>query len=68
MHQALTYGHRLIMMDRGRIILDVGQAEKTSLTVPDLLEKFTRGGGGPDSVTDRLVLACTNPGIDIKSP
>ena len=68
MHQALTYGHRLIMMDRGRIILDVGQAEKARLTVPDLLEKFARGGGGPDSIADRLVLACTNPGIDIKVP
>jgi len=64
MHQALTYGHRLIMMDRGRIILDLGETEKANLTVPDLLEKFSRGGS--DSVTDRLVLACTNPGIDIK--
>jgi putative ABC transport system ATP-binding protein len=66
MHQALTYGHRLVMMDRGRIILDVNQAEKSRLTVTDLLEKFTRGGG--DTITDRLVLACTNPGIDIKLP
>jgi len=68
MHQALTYGHRLIMMDQGRIILDVGRDEKSRLTVTDLLEKFARGGGGSDSVTDRLVLACTNPGIDIKPP
>jgi putative ABC transport system ATP-binding protein len=66
MHQALAYGHRLVMMDRGRIILDVGQAEKSRLTVPDLLEKFTRGA--VDNITDRLVLACTNPGIEIKRP
>ena len=55
MNQALTYGHRLIMMDRGRIILDVGTEEKARLTVPDLLEKFTRAGS--DNVTDRLILA-----------
>ncbi|GHV57426.1 ABC transporter ATP-binding protein [Deltaproteobacteria bacterium] len=55
MNQALTYGHRLIMMDRGRIILDVGAEEKARLTVPDLLEKFTRAGS--DNVTDRLILA-----------
>ena len=66
MHQALTYGHRLVMMDRGRVILDVGQDEKSRLTVPDLLEKFTRAGS--DNLTDRLVLACTQPGIDIKWP
>jgi putative ABC transport system ATP-binding protein len=66
MHQALTYGHRLVMMDHGRVILDVGQAEKARLTVPDLLEKFTRAGS--DNITDRLVLACTQPGIDIKWP
>ena len=55
MHQALTHGHRLIMMDRGRIILDVGGEEKTRLTVSELLEKFTRAGS--DNVTDRLILA-----------
>ena len=53
MQQALTYGHRLVMMDQGRVILDVGGAEKASLTVPDLLKKFS----GYENITDRLVLA-----------
>lgn len=42
MQQAIQLGNRLIMMDRGEIILEVGEEEKKSLTVEKLLEAFQR--------------------------
>lgn len=41
MRDALAHGNRLIMMDSGKIILDVSGDEKKSLTVESLLEKFS---------------------------
>ena len=40
MSQAIRFGNRLLMMDRGEIILDVAGDEKRSLTVEKLVEKF----------------------------
>lgn len=40
MQQAITYGNRLLMMDKGEIILDVSGEEKRSLTVDGLVERF----------------------------
>ena len=40
MSQAIRYGNRLLMMDRGEIILDVSGDEKRYLTVEKLVEKF----------------------------
>ena len=40
MKNAIQYGNRLIMMDAGRIVLDIRGEEKKNLTVRDLLEKF----------------------------
>ncbi len=40
MKNAITYGNRLIMMDSGRIVVDIKGEEKKSLSVRDLLEKF----------------------------
>ena len=40
MQQAVTYGDRLVMMHRGRIIHDVSGAEKRRLRVEDLLARF----------------------------
>jgi putative ABC transport system ATP-binding protein len=40
MSQAIKYGNRLLMMDRGEIILDVEGEEKRNLTVEKLVEKF----------------------------
>jgi putative ABC transport system ATP-binding protein len=57
MQQALTYGRRLIMMHRGRIILDFDDSEKRRLTVRDLLSRFRMvAPDGQDSLSDRLVL------------
>src|SRR5574344_1806348 len=40
MQQALDYGSRLLMMDAGEIILDIGKEEKERLTMDDIVEKF----------------------------
>ncbi len=54
MHQALTLGNRLIMMHRGRIIFDVRGAQKTGLTVEDLLDKFH--SQADVEISDRMLL------------
>ena len=40
MQQALDLGNRLIMMDKGQIILEVGADKKPGLTIPDLMAEF----------------------------
>ncbi|MDD3822479.1 MAG: ATP-binding cassette domain-containing protein [Sphaerochaetaceae bacterium] len=40
MQHAIDFGNRLIMMDGGKIILDLSQEEKHSLTVPKLVKMF----------------------------
>jgi putative ABC transport system ATP-binding protein len=40
MQQAIDYGNRLIMMDEGRIIIDISGDEKKNLTVESLIKKF----------------------------
>lgn len=40
MKHAIEYGNRLLMMDRGDIILDVSGDEKKNLTVEKLVKKF----------------------------
>ena len=45
MNDALTLGNRTLMMDSGRIVLDIKGAERDGLTVPDLLERFKSGAG-----------------------
>jgi len=40
MKNAIQYGNRLIMMDSGRIVVDIRGNEKKNLSVRDLLEKF----------------------------
>ncbi len=40
MSDAITHGNRLIMMNEGKIILDISGEEKKNLTVEALLQKF----------------------------
>ena len=40
MKHAIQYGNRLIMMDAGKVVVDIHGEEKKNLTVRDLLEKF----------------------------
>ena len=56
MKDAIAIGNRLIMMNEGRIIYDVSGEEKKSLTVDDLLKKFTEVSGG-EFANDRMMLA-----------
>ncbi len=55
MRDAIAHGNRLIMMDEGRIILDISGEEKQKLTREDLLEKFAALGGIMDS--DKVLLS-----------
>ena len=45
MRDALAMGNRTLMMDSGRIVLDVSGEERAGMTVADLLERFHRGAG-----------------------
>ncbi len=40
MQQAIDHGNRLLMMDEGRIILDISGDEKKNMTVDSLVQKF----------------------------
>ncbi len=40
MRNAITYGNRLIMMNEGRIVVDIKGEDKKNLQVSDLLRKF----------------------------
>ena len=55
MHQALSLGNRTIMMDRGRIVMDVSGEKRSSLTVQDLLDGF-REVSGKSLSNDRMLL------------
>lgn len=55
MRQALQLGNRLIMMHGGRIILDLSNEEKQSMTLDDLLEQFYKVRG-EEFVSDRMLL------------
>ena len=45
MSSALELGNRILMMDSGRIVLDISGKERDGLTVEGLLEKFNAGAG-----------------------
>ena len=55
MEIALKWGTRLIMMHQGRIILDVSDAQKDTLTVTSLVRKFHEVSGETLAV-DRMLL------------
>jgi putative tryptophan/tyrosine transport system ATP-binding protein len=56
MQQAIDLGNRLIMMDKGQIILEVDAENKKNLTIEGLLEEFKRIRGA-QMVSDRAVLS-----------
>lgn len=55
MQQAIDLGNRLIMMDKGTIILDVDTEQKKTLTIERLLKEFERLRG-EKFASDRAVL------------
>jgi putative ABC transport system ATP-binding protein len=50
MQHAVDYGHSVIMLDAGRVKLQISGEEKTNITVPDLIGHFS-------VKTDRMLLA-----------
>jgi len=56
MQNALDMGNRVIMMDGGKIVLDISKEEKKGLTVNDLLNKF-KEGAGKNLDNDRILLS-----------
>lgn len=56
MHQALELGNRTLMMDGGRVVLDVHGEERTAMTVDDLLEQFAVCAGNKLN-NDRILLS-----------
>ncbi|MBP5594917.1 ABC transporter ATP-binding protein [Pseudobutyrivibrio sp.] len=45
MRDAIRYGNRLIMMNEGKVILNISGEEKKKLTIEDLLHKFEEVSG-----------------------
>ena len=57
MEIALRYGNRLIMMHKGRIIVDLNQEQRSNLTVKDLVTAFERASG--EQFADDSILLTT---------
>lgn len=55
MQSALDLGNRTIMMNQGKIVMDVSGEERKSLTVADLLLKF-KDAAGKELDNDRMLL------------
>ena len=55
MKDAIKYGNRLIMMSKGKIIVDVSGEEKEKLTIDSLLEMFTNNNPN-DFLSDSAIL------------
>ena len=55
MRDAIAHGNRLIMMNEGKIILDIKGEEKKNLTVEDLLHKFEQVSG-QEFANDKAIL------------
>lgn len=55
MKDAIVHGNRLIMLNSGRIILDVSGEEKKNLTVEALLDAFAKASG-TEFANDRALL------------
>ena len=56
MYQALELGNRTLMMDGGRIVLDIRGSERDHMTVDDLLDEFRKQAGRQLDV-DRILLS-----------
>ena len=56
MKDAIVHGNRLIMMNDGKIILDISGDDKKNLTVEELLHKFELASG-EEFASDKAILA-----------
>ena len=55
MNDAIRYGNRLIMMSKGKIVVDVSKEEKKQLTITKLLSLFNDASGN-DTLSDSTIL------------
>ena len=60
MEVALRYGNRLIMMHKGRIIVDMNHAQRQNLKVSDLVTAFERASG-EHFADDSILLSTAAP-------
>ena len=56
MKDAIKHGNRLIMMNDGKVVVDISGEAKSKLTVDDLLELFTKASGS-EFTNDRAILS-----------
>lgn len=56
LEHAIKMGNRLIMMHKGNIVMDIKGEEKSTMTIPRLLNKFEQLQG-EKFVDDRVMLA-----------
>ena len=57
MEHALRYGNRLLMMHKGKIIVDLNREQKRDITVSDLLTAFEQASG--EQLADDSILLST---------
>ena len=58
MEHALRYGNRLLMMHKGKIIVDLNREQRSDITVSDLLTAFEQASG--EQLTDDSILLSTS--------
>ncbi len=63
MEHALRYGNRLIMMHKGKTIVDMNRTQRRDITVPDLLTAFERASG--EQLADDSILLSASESADI---
>ena len=59
MHDAIAYGNRLIMMNEGKVVVDISGEEKKGLTIEQLLQLF-EAGSGSRFADDKEILSLRN--------
>ncbi len=64
MTQALEMGNRTLMMDGGKIVLDVSGREREAMTVEDLLEKFAQRAG--EKLDNDRILLSSEPAAECR--
>ncbi|MFC1872754.1 ABC transporter ATP-binding protein [Chloroflexota bacterium] len=58
MDHALRYGNRLLMMHKGKIVVDLNHEQRSDITVGDLLLAFEKASG--EQLTDDSILLSTS--------
>ena len=62
MEHALRYGSRLLMLHKGKIIVDLNREQRNDINVSDLLTAFEQGSG--EQLSDDSVLLSSSKPID----